>query len=83
MGRRRTGTRRCKVYRSVREKPGNVVYRQRVLQTVTSLRIISLVFRRYDLLIIKIFYLFVLYLRLSTKVLAVLRLSVNPIETLC
>ena len=52
MGRRRTETRRGKVYRSVREKPGNVVYRQRVLQTVTSLRIVSLVFRRYDLLII-------------------------------
>ena len=52
VGRRRTETRRGKVYRSVREKPGNVVYRQRVLQTVTSLRIVSLVFRRYDLLII-------------------------------
>ena len=37
------------VYRSVREKQGNVVYRQRVLQTVTSLRVISLVFRGHDL----------------------------------
>ena len=49
MGRRRTGTRH-NVYRSVREKQGNVVCRQRVLQTVTSLRIVSLVFRGYDLL---------------------------------
>ena len=39
VGRRRTGTRRGNVYRSVREKQGNVVYRQRVLQTVTSLRV--------------------------------------------
>ena len=38
------------VYRSVREKQGNVVYRQRVLQTVTSLRVVSLVFRGHDLL---------------------------------
>ena len=37
------------VYRSVREKQGNAVYRQRVLQTVTSLRVISLVFRGHDL----------------------------------
>ena len=37
------------VYRSVREKQGNVVYRQRVLQTVTSLRVVSLVFRGHDL----------------------------------
>ena len=37
MGRRRTGTRHGNVYRSVREKQRNVVYRQRVLQTVTSL----------------------------------------------
>ena len=44
MGRRRTGTRHGNVYRSVREKQGNVVYRQRVLQTVTSLRVVSLVF---------------------------------------
>ena len=49
MGRRHTGTRH-NVYRSVREKQGNVVYRQRVLQTVTSLRVVSLVFRGYDLL---------------------------------
>ena len=49
MGRRRTGTRH-NVYRSVREKQGNVVYRQRVLQTVTSLRVVSLVFRGHDLL---------------------------------
>ena len=48
MGRRRTGTRH-NVYRSVREKQGNVVYRQRVLQTVTSLRVISLMFRGHDL----------------------------------
>ena len=50
VGRRRTGTRRGKVYRSVRENPGNVVYRQLVLQTVTSLRVVSLVFRGHDLL---------------------------------
>ena len=50
MGRRRTGTRHGNVYRSVREKQGNVVYRQRVLQTVTSLRVVSLVFRGHDLL---------------------------------
>ena len=44
MGRRRTGTRRGNVYRSVREKQGNdIVYRQRALQTVTSLRVVSLV----------------------------------------
>ena len=43
MGRRRTGTRHGDVYRSVREKQGNVVSRQRVLQTVTSLRVVSLV----------------------------------------
>ena len=49
VGRRRTGTRH-NVYRSVREKQGNVVYRQRVLQTVTSLRVVSLVFRGHDLL---------------------------------
>ena len=35
---------------SVREKQGIVVYRQRVLQTVTSLRVVSLVFRGHDLL---------------------------------
>ena len=45
VGRRHTGTRHGNVYRSVREKQGNVVYRQRVLQTVTSLRVVSLVFR--------------------------------------
>ena len=50
VGRRRTGTRHDNVYRSVREKQGNVVYRQRVLQTVTSLRVVSLVFRGHDLL---------------------------------
>ena len=50
VGRRRTGTRHGNVYRSVREKQGNVVYRQRVLQTVTSLRVVSLVFRGHDLL---------------------------------
>ena len=48
MGRRRTGTRH-NVYRSVREKQGNVVYRQRVLQTLTSLRVVSLVFRGHNL----------------------------------
>ena len=49
MGRRRTGTRH-NVYRSVREKQGNVVYQQRVkLQTLTSLRVVSLVFRGHDL----------------------------------
>ena len=50
MGRRRTGTRHGNVYRNVREKQGYVVYRQRVLQTVTSLRVVSLVFRGHDLL---------------------------------
>ena len=49
VGRRRTGTRHGNVYRSVREKQGNFVYRQRVLQTVTSLRVVSLVFRGHDL----------------------------------
>ena len=38
------------VYRSVREKKGNAVYRQRVLQTVTSLRVALLEFRWHDLL---------------------------------
>ena len=38
------------VYSSVIEKRGIVVYRQRVLQTVTSLGVVSLVFRRRDLL---------------------------------
>ena len=50
VGRRHTGTRHGNVYRSVREKQGNVVYRQSVLQTLTSLRVVSLVFRGYDLL---------------------------------
>ena len=50
VGRRRTGIRHGNVYPRVREKQGNVVYRQRVLQTVTSLRIASLVFRGHDLL---------------------------------
>ena len=50
-GKRRTGTRNDNVYRGVREKQrGNVVYRQRILQTVTSLRVVSLVFRGHDLL---------------------------------
>ena len=48
MGRRRIGTRHGNVYRSVREERENVVYRQRVLQTVTSLRVVSLVFRGRD-----------------------------------
>ena len=38
------------VYRSVREKQGIVVYRQCDLQTVTPLRVVSLVFRGHDLL---------------------------------
>ena len=53
MGRRRTGTRHGNAYLSVRETPTeeNVVYRQRVLQTMTSLRVVSqLVFRGHDLL---------------------------------
>ena len=50
MGRRRTGNRHGNVYRSGREKQGIVVYRQRVLQTVTSLGVVSLVFRGHDLL---------------------------------
>ena len=49
VGRRCTGTRHGNVYCSVREKKGNVVYRQRVLQTVTSLRVVSLVFWGHDL----------------------------------
>ena len=49
-GRRRTGARHGNVYRSVREKQGIVVYQQRVLQTVISLPVISLVFRGHDLL---------------------------------
>ena len=50
MGRRRTGTRHGNVYHSVRGKQGNVVHRQRVLQTVTSLRVVSLVFGGLGLL---------------------------------
>ena len=47
VGTRRTGTRHGNVYPSVREKRrefshGIVVYRQRVLQTVTSLGVVSL-----------------------------------------
>ena len=49
MGRRRTGTRLDNVYRSVREKQGNVVCWQRVLQTVTSVLVVSLVFQGHDL----------------------------------
>ena len=48
VGRRRTGNRHGNVYRSVREKQGIVVYRQRVLQTVTSLRVVSPVFRGHN-----------------------------------
>ena len=54
MGRRRTGTRHGDVYRSVREKQGDVVYRQRVLQTLTSLRVVSLLFSGQGLLKIAI-----------------------------
>ena len=54
VARRRTGTRHGNVYRSIREKQGIVVYRQHVLQTVTSLRVVSLVFRGHDLLKITI-----------------------------
>ena len=49
-GRRRTGTRHGNVYHGVREKQGNAVYRQRVLQTVTSLRVVSLMSQGLDLL---------------------------------
>ena len=45
--RRRTGTMH-NVYRSVGEKRGNFVYRQRVLQTVASLRVVSLVLQGHD-----------------------------------
>ena len=48
MGRHRTGTKHGNVYRRDREKQGIVVYQQRVLQTVTSLGVVSLVFRRHD-----------------------------------
>ena len=50
MGGRRTGTGHGNVYLSVRGKQGIVVYRLRVLQTVTSLGVVLLVFRRNDLL---------------------------------
>ena len=52
VGTRRTGTRHGNDYHSVREKHGIVVYRLHVLQTVTSLRVVSLVFRGQDLLTI-------------------------------
>ena len=41
---------RGNAYRGVREKLGNVVYRQRVLQTVTSLSVVSLLFGGHNLL---------------------------------
>ena len=50
MGRHRKGTRHGNVYHSVREKQGIVVRRLHILQTVTSLRVVSLVFRGYDLM---------------------------------
>ena len=50
VGGRRTGTRHGNVYRSIREKQGVVVYQQRVLQTVASLRVVSPVLRGHDLL---------------------------------
>ena len=50
VGRRRTGTRHGNVYRGVTEKQRNVVYGQHVLQTVTSLLVVSLVFRGHELL---------------------------------
>ena len=50
MGTRCTGTGHGNISRSVRGKQGNVVHRQRVLQTVTSLRVVSLEFRGLDLL---------------------------------
>ena len=50
VGRRRTGTRHGNVYRSVKEKQGIVVYQQRLLQTVASLRVVSLVLRGHNLL---------------------------------
>ena len=48
--RRRSKTRHGNVYRSVREKQGIVVYRQRVLQLSDILLVVSLVFRGHDLL---------------------------------
>ena len=50
MGTRRKGTRHGNVNRSVGEKQEIIVYQQRVLQTVSSLRVVSLVFRGHDLL---------------------------------
>ena len=50
VGRRRTGTRHDNVYHSVRVKQGIVVYRLHILQTVTSLRVVSPVFGGHDLL---------------------------------
>ena len=50
VGRRHTRTRHGNVYRSVREKQGVIVYRQCVLQTVTSSRVVSQVFPEHDLL---------------------------------
>ena len=47
--RRCTGTRHGNVYSSIREKKkGIVVYQQRVFQTVTSLHVVSLLFRGPD-----------------------------------
>ena len=48
VGRRHTGNSHGNVYRGGREKQGIVVYRQRVLQTVTSLRVVSAVFRGHN-----------------------------------
>ena len=52
MGRRRTGIRHGNVHLSGRENQGIVMGNcwQRVLQTVTSLAVVSLVFRGHDLL---------------------------------
>ena len=56
MGRRRTGIRHGNVHLILAAEKikellwGTVVYRQRVLQTVTSLAVVSLVFRGHDLL---------------------------------
>ena len=55
MGRRRTGTRHGNVHLSDRENQGIVAYRQRVLQTVISLAVVSLVFQGHDLLKIENF----------------------------
>ena len=49
-GKTRSGTRHGNVYRSVREKQGIVVYRQRVLQLSDILLVVSLVFRGHDLM---------------------------------